>query len=63
MRPFKAWIALSSKGYPAYFIGIFTTKKSLKQHYSITYGAGLEAAGYKAEHVDVRPTSTTAKDK
>ena len=62
MKPFAAWIALSSAGHPAYFIGIYTTKKALKQYYSFNYGADLEVAGYKAKRVIVSPASTNVSD-
>lgn len=53
MKPFKAWIALSAKGYPAWFIGYHATKKALRSHYNQTYLHKLEEGGYSAIQVEI----------
>lgn len=63
MRPFKAWIALSSHGYPAWFIGFHRTQKALRGHYRNHYTHDLEQGGYSPMRVTISRTSTTTKEK
>lgn len=53
MKPFTAWIALSAQRLPAYFLGIHPTRSALKEHYSRTYAADLQVAGYTPMKVRV----------
>lgn len=45
--PFVAWIALSSRGHPAPFLGIAFSRKGLKQDYAEKFSGDLDSAGYR----------------
>ena len=54
MKPFSGWIALSSSGNVAWFIGIWRKRAELELEYAKRFGHSLRQGGYKPMHIQCR---------
>lgn len=56
-EPLTAWIALSAKGQPAYFLGYASSRAELRRTYVDRFGHDIETAGYTVVKVRLEVTT------
>ncbi len=57
LKPTFAFMAFSTAGYPALFIGASSFARVLREGYQERFGRSLEAAGYRVRRVRIAPAS------